>query len=130
GLQQLHQLLDEVRRSGLPVTLKVDGTPATLPPAIDLSAYRIVQEALTNVVKHEGTVPTTVTVRHRPNGLELEVANEGTTRHQSPTAAGHGHGIVGMRERVALFDGQLDVHHRPDGGFAVIARIPLNATRT
>ena len=125
GLRQLDELLDEVRRSGLPVTLTVDGTPATLPPAIDLSAYRIVQEALTNVVKHEGAVPTRVVVRHRASDIEIEVTNDGTTRNHTPTAEGQGHGIVGMRERVALFGGQLDAHHRPDGGFAIVARIPL-----
>src|SRR5262249_5938711 len=125
GLRQLDELLDEVRRSGLPVTLTVDGTPATLPPAIDLSAYRIVQEALTNVVKHEGAVPTRVVVRHRASDIEIEVTNDGTTRNHTPTAEGQGHGIVGMRERVALFGGQLDAHHRPDGGFPIVARIPL-----
>jgi len=129
GLGQLDQLLDEVRRSGLPVTLTIHGTPATLPPAIDLSAYRIVQEALTNVVKHEGTVPTTVVVRHRPTDIELEITNDSATRDHRSTTTGHGHGIVGMRERVAIFGGQLDAHHRADGGFAVVARIPLNATR-
>jgi signal transduction histidine kinase len=127
GLHQLDELLEEVRRNGLPVTLSVAGAPATLPPAIDLSAYRIVQEALTNVIKHEGAVPTTVVVRHRPSDLEIEVTNEGPTRDHTP-ATGHGHGIVGMRERVTLFGGELDTHYRPDGGFAVVARIPLSRT--
>ncbi|HKA03135.1 MAG TPA: ATP-binding protein, partial [Acidimicrobiales bacterium] len=85
----------------------------------------IVQEALTNVLKHGGPVPTTVVVRYRPSDVELEIADRGTVAAGTPATEGPGHGLVGMRERVAMFGGQLDAGPRPDGGFAVVARLPI-----
>ena len=82
---------------------------------------------LTNVIKHGGPVPTTVVVRYRPSDVELEIVDEGAGTAVAPTAAGVGHGLVGMRERVALFGGSLDVGPRPGGGWSVNARLPLGA---
>src|SRR5262249_32720416 len=99
GLAQLDRLLDDVRQAGLPVVATVEGRPVSLPAAVDLSAYRIVQEALTNVLKHGGPVPTTVVVRYRPSDVELEIADRRTAAAGTPATEGPGHGLVGMRER-------------------------------
>jgi signal transduction histidine kinase len=122
GIANLELLLAKVRESGLPVELEVAGEPEPLPPGVDLSAYRIVQEALTNTLKHAGPAHVRVVVRYGVGVLELEVADDG------PGAANGsegGHGLVGMRERVALFGGELDAGPAPGGGYAVRARLPL-----
>jgi signal transduction histidine kinase len=126
GLGQLERLLDEVRAAGLPVRSELDGTPIALPSALDLSAYRIVQEALTNVMKHEGRVPTLVAVRYRPGEVEVTVENEGGGPRLVTAVSGAGHGLIGMRERVGVLGGDLDAGPRPGGGFAVRARFPLD----
>jgi signal transduction histidine kinase len=125
GLDQLDQLLAEVRRTGLPVSVRVEGDPYRLPPAVDLSAYRIVQEALTNALKHGGAKPTTVCLRYGVDDLEIDVTEEGPAPTAAPTARGIGHGLVGMRERVSMFGGVFAAGPRPEGGFEVIARIPV-----
>jgi signal transduction histidine kinase len=93
-----------------------------LPPGVDVSAYRIVQEALTNALKHAAGAPVLLVVRYREGGVELEVENDGTGAQ-----SGHrgGHGLEGMRERVAVFGGTLEAAPRVDGGFRVLARLPL-----
>jgi signal transduction histidine kinase len=123
GIATLPELLDQVRQSGLPVELKVEGTPVKLPAGVDLSAYRIVQEALTNTLKHAGPAHAWVAVRWAGEDVEIEVANDGT--NQSDGDGGGGHGLVGMRERVALCGGELRCGPRPGGGFRISARLPV-----
>jgi signal transduction histidine kinase len=123
GIANLELLVAKVREAGLPVEVTVEGAAAPLPPAIDLSAFRIVQEALTNTLKYAGPARARVSVRYAPGALELEVADDGASPPSDGSAGGHG--LVGMRERVALFGGHLDAGPAPDGGFVVRARLPL-----
>jgi signal transduction histidine kinase len=123
GLARLDELLDAMRASGLPVETVVEGTPRPLPPGVDLSAYRIVQEALTNVLRHAGGASARVLVRYEADALELEIADDGPGPPDDPEASG-GHGLIGMRERVQLFGGVLEAGPRPGGGFLVRARLP------
>jgi len=111
-----------VRSAGLPVELAVDGTPRELPPGIDLAAYRIVQESLTNALKYGGTAHAWVSVRWREDELEVEVANDGKG---DGDGSGGGHGLAGMRERVSLYGGTIDSGPRDGGGFVVRARLPV-----
>jgi signal transduction histidine kinase len=122
GLADLEQLVDGVREAGLPVTLRIEGDPRPLPQAADLSAYRIVQEALTNALKHAGPARADVVVRFEAGAVTLEVRDTGTGAGQG---GGTGHGLVGMRERVAMFGGELEALPAPGGGFAVRARLPV-----
>jgi signal transduction histidine kinase len=124
-LADLDDLVGGVTAAGLPVTLRTEGSRRPLPAGVDLSAYRIVQEALTNTLKHAGPAHAEVTVCYGPDALELIVVDDGDGAPRPP-AGGGGHGLVGMRERVALFGGQLRAGPRPDGGFQVIARLPLD----
>jgi signal transduction histidine kinase len=122
GLEDLPTLVAQVREAGLPVELQVDGERQELPVGIELSAYRIVQEALTNALKHAGEARASVHVRYGPDSLELEIVDDGAGA-QAPVASG-GHGLAGMRERVALYGGSLDAGRRPSGGFAVRVLLP------
>jgi signal transduction histidine kinase len=122
GLDDLETLAAEVRAAGLPVDLRVEGEPRPLPLGVDLSAYRIVQEALTNARRHGGDARAVVTVRYAPEELELEVSDDGDG---GGSGTGGGHGLVGMRERVALFGGELEAGPSPGGGFRVRARLPV-----
>jgi signal transduction histidine kinase len=130
GLADLEALVEQIRRAGLPVTLEVHGTPQTLAPGVALAGYRIVQEALTNALKHAGPARAWVTVRYEPEALALEIADDGRGIHGAES--GGGHGLVGMRERAGLYGGELAAGPRPAGGFAVRARLPidLQSTRT
>jgi len=123
GLARLGELLDAMRASGLPVEAVVEATPRALSPGVDLSAYRIVQEALTNSLRHAGGASARVVVRYEPDALELEIADDGPGPPQDPGASG-GHGLIGMRERVQLFGGELEAGPRQGGGFLVRARLP------
>jgi signal transduction histidine kinase len=122
GLAGLEQLVRGIREAGLPVTLRIEGTPCPLPQAVDLSAFRIVQEALTNALKHAGPARAEVTVRYLDRAVELEIADTGTG---IPAGRGAGHGLIGMRERVAMFGGELETGRPGSGGFTVRARLPL-----
>ena len=122
GLDGLDSLLDEVGRAGLPVELHVDGTPFPLPRGIDLSAYRIVQEGLTNALKHAHASDADVTVRYRPDELEIEVRDNG---QGSATNGGLGHGLIGIRERVMIYGGRMTAGTSVDGGFVLTTRLPL-----
>ena len=124
GVAELAALVEGVRAAGLPVALVIDGDPGQLPAAVDISAYRIVQEALTNVLKHAGTARAEVSVRCGDDEVLIEVTDDGTGPQAVGLADG-GHGLAGMRERVALFGGELVAGPRPGGGFAVRARLPL-----
>jgi signal transduction histidine kinase len=123
GIAQLAALAEGVRGAGLPVRLVIDGDPAQLPAAVDISAYRIVQEALTNVLKHAGTAHAEVTVSCGTDAVQIEVTDDGAGAPAGEL--GGGHGLAGMRERVALFGGELAAGPRPAGGFTVRARLPL-----
>jgi signal transduction histidine kinase len=129
GLADLDALLAEVAKAGLAVKLRVEGTPSPLPAGVDLSAYRIVQEALTNVVKHAGPARAQVVVGYRDQEVTVEVTDDGrgVTAPTDDGQARVGHGLIGMRERVAAFGGDLKVGPRPGGGFRVAARLPLAA---
>ena len=122
GLGALPALVAHVRQAGVPVELHVEGTPTPLDAAVDLSAYRIVQEALTNVLRHARARHATVTITYDDAGVGLEVADDG----MGPPSRGRGQGmgLAGMRERAALLGGDLEVGPRPGGGFAVRARLP------
>jgi len=124
GIANLDVLLVKVREAGLPVDLEVVGEPSPLPPGIDLSAYRIVQEALTNTLKYAGTARACVRVEFVSGALELEVADDGRGT-DAAAPGGSGHGLVGMRERVELFGGVLEAGPRAEGGYRVRARLPL-----
>ena len=131
GLANLDSLLAEVGKAGLAVRVRVEGTPAPLPAGVDLSAYRIVQEALTNVVKHAGPAHAQVTIGYRDQDVTVEVIDDGrgALTPAGDGRVGTGHGLIGMRERVAAFGGDLEVGPRPGGGFRVAARLPLAAGR-
>jgi signal transduction histidine kinase len=120
GLDDLDELVELARASGLPLTVVVDGAPRELEPMLDQSAYRIVQEAVTNVVKHADRSPTTVTLGYGDRALELTIADEG----EGGLVDDRGHGLVGMRERAELFGGTLDAGPRDGHGFQVRAVLP------
>ncbi len=123
GLGDLALLVEQVREAGMPVELRIEGEPRGLPVGIELSAYRIVQEALTNALKHAGNARASVHVRYGVDSLELEIVDDGAGG--LARTAGGGHGLVGMRERVALYGGRLDAGRRPSGGFAVRVLLPI-----
>jgi signal transduction histidine kinase len=124
GMRDLDRLVEQVREAGLPVELTVEGDAIELAPGIDLSAYRIVQEALTNALRHAGPASARVVVRYDAGRLDLEVTDTGRSRSQG---RGEGHGLLGMRERVALYGGQLEAGPQPGGGYSVHARLPLGS---
>jgi len=125
SLRHLDALVAQVREAGLPVELCVEGEPIVLPPGVDLSAYRIIQEALTNALKHAGPATARVAVRYWAEDLEVEVTDTGRGPGDGD---GAGHGLLGMRERVTLFGGELRAGHGREG-FAVHARLPLASER-
>ena len=122
GLEALDSLVKELGRAGLPVELHVDGEPFPLPRGIDLSAYHIVQEGLTNTLKHAHASDVDVTVRYRPDELEIEVRDNG---QGSATSDGLGHGLVGIRERVKIYGGEMTAGTATGGGFVLSTRLPI-----
>jgi signal transduction histidine kinase len=122
GLGDLDQLIQNVAGTGLQVGLRVEGQPSALPPGVDLSAYRIVQEALTNVMKHAGPASAEVTIRYDRDCVEVEVRDDGRAE---VTPRRGGNGLIGMRERAAMLGGELRAGASKDGGFAVLARLPI-----
>lgn len=124
-LDQLGVLVDGVREAGLDVELTIEGAPRTLDDGLELSAYRVIQEALTNCLRHAAGSRTHVTVTYGDEWLTLEVADDGRGNERSLEPPHEGRGLAGMRERVALFDGELACGPRPNGGFRVWARVPL-----
>jgi signal transduction histidine kinase len=127
GLDSLDSLADEVARAGLPVRVHLDGDPVALPRAVDLSSYRIVQEGLTNALKHARATRADVTIRYKGERVELEVRDDGAGATASD---GLGHGLVGIRERVKIYGGEMTAGPAPDGGFLLTARLPVDAHLT
>ncbi len=124
-LERLPELVEQVRRAGLPVELEVVGTPPPLPATLELNAYRIIQEALTNSLKHAGPNRTTVLLEYLPTELRLEVRNQGVGRMPADAPPSAGYGLVSMQQRAALLGGTLAVGPYDDG-FRVAARLPLD----
>ena len=122
GLDGLGSLIDEIGQAGLPVTLQVEGERRPLPPAIDLSAYRIVQEGLTNALKHAHARRADVVVRYAPGELQVDVRDDGDG---AGSGDGLGHGLIGVRERVKIYGGEMSAGSAAGGGFLLSARLPL-----
>jgi signal transduction histidine kinase len=127
GLDSLDQLVAEVERAGLPVRVHVDGHAVPLPRAIDLSAYRIIQEGLTNVLKHAQAKQADVTVRYGDADLHIEVRDDG---RGTGWTDGRGHGLLGVRERVKIYGGEMTTGAAGDGGFVLDTRLPLAGNRS
>jgi signal transduction histidine kinase len=122
GLAALDALVEDVGRAGLPVSLRIDGEAVPLPRGIDLSAYRIVQEGLTNAIKHARASQAEVTLRYGPQDLRIEVRDDG---RGNGAGDGQGHGLVGIRERVKIYGGEMETRTAPGGGFVLSTRLPL-----
>jgi signal transduction histidine kinase len=127
GLDELTSLLAQMRDAGLDVELRIDGSPFAVAPGLDLAAYRIVQEALTNARKHAGNAKVTVTLTYAPGDLTIDVVDDGAG---SDDGWGGGHGLIGMRERTAVYGGTFDAGPRDTGGFAVRVGLPVEAATT
>ena len=126
GLDRLGKLIQKTREAGLPVQVEIDGSPIALPQGVDLSAYRIIQEALTNTLKHAGPSSASVWIGFGPQRLELRITDNGRgAASQMANGQPAGHGLVGMRERVSLFGGDLKAGPLPGGGYEVKATLPL-----
>ncbi len=123
-LRELPALADRMRASGLPTHVSVGGEPLHLPAPVDLAAYRIVQEALTNTLRHAGTATARVSIRYSEDDVRIEITDDG----RGKTEPGTGHGLVGMRERARLLGGELRAGPAPDHGWSVCARLPLRIT--
>jgi len=121
GLDQIDELVEATRRAGARITMEVTGTPTALRPSLDLTVYRVLQEALTNVLKHAHPPICTVRIVHEPDELALEVCDDGRTATPAPA----GRGLAGMRERITVFGGTLNTDVTPTGGFTVDARLPV-----
>lgn len=126
GLGRLDALVEGVRQAGLPVEVTVRGKRRAVPPGVELAAYRVVQEALTNTVKHAGGADAAVTVEYAPDQLRVEVTDTGG-RPTGAAATGNGRGLLGLRERLAVYGGTLHTGPRPRGGYRVTALIPLES---
>jgi signal transduction histidine kinase len=127
GVSDVDDLAARVSRAGLPVEVRVEGTPVSLPPSVDLSAYRIIQEALTNTLKHAGPAHAYVNIRYERHSLDLEIVDDGPGNPavSADDHRGGGRGLIGMKERVSLFGGELTAGLRPEGGFRVHVRLPV-----
>ena len=127
SLSQLDALIEQLRASGLPVEFRIEGEAKPLPPGVDLSAYRIVQEALTNSLKHAGPSHAQVVIHYRADELALEITDDGTGNGEG---GGAGQGLIGMRERVTLYGGVFESGRLESGGYSVRARLPLDSDRS
>jgi signal transduction histidine kinase len=125
SLEQLDKLVEQARRAGLPVELRVEGESVQLPAGVDLTAYRLIQEGLTNAIKHAQATRAEVFVRYNGDRVELAVSDDG---NGSPSGDGGGHGLVGMRERVSVYGGELEAGPGPSGGFRLRATLPIAPT--
>lgn len=127
-LSGLEEMAARMRAGGVPVDLLVEGRPRTLPPGVELCAYRVVQEALTNVLKHARPAAAVVRVRYRPHRLLVDVTDDGPGPDPARTPTGSGHGLIGMRERAKLYGGAVTTGPRPEGGFQVRLVLPAPST--
>jgi signal transduction histidine kinase len=125
AVTEIPTLIEQVRRAGVAVELSVEGEPRVVSGGAALAAYRIVQEALTNVLKHAGGAPTRVLLRWTDAALELEIVDRGPAPSGAPQDASAGRGLTGMHERAAMYGGTLEAHPGPDRGYVVRARLPL-----
>jgi len=123
SLRRIDQLVEAIRSSGLPVEVAIEGDPVDLPPGVDVSAYRIVQEALTNALKHAGPARARVTVTYASDAVDLAIVDDGAG--DAGADGNGGYGLAGMRERVAIYGGELESGIRPHGGYALRVRLPL-----
>ncbi|MFD9211210.1 sensor histidine kinase [Streptomyces sioyaensis] len=128
GLDRLPELTEQARRAGLAVDIGTEGARVSLAAGTDLAAFRIVQEALTNTVRHSGSRTARVLLRYLPGALEIRVDDDGPATSGAGEPSGGGNGLIGMRERAAALGGTVEAGPRPDGGFRVRARIPLAGT--
>ena len=126
GLAELEPLVARIRAAGLPVSLSTEGAARPLDPGVDLAAYRVVQEGLTNALKYAGGTPTEATVAYRPGGLDVTVCDRGDDG-SADGRDGSGRGLLGLRERVALYHGRFEAGRRPDGGYRIHAYFPFEA---
>jgi signal transduction histidine kinase len=124
SIDQIGFLLEQIERAGLPVKLEIEGDAVPLPAGVDLCAYRVVQEGLTNALKHAGPAHAEVLLRYTPLRLDVEVRDDGRGA-PAPNGDGAGHGLIGMRERVGLYGGELRTGPRDSGRFGISAHIPL-----
>lgn len=122
SLEHVGRLVEQTREAGLPVKLRVEGEAVQLPVGVDLTAYRLVQEGLTNALKHAAATEAEVLVHYSDGQIEVVVSDDG---HGSGSGDGGGHGLVGMRERVSVYGGELDAGPRPEGGYRLRARLPV-----
>jgi signal transduction histidine kinase len=122
SLEQLERLVEQARDAGLPVELRIEGAPKQLPTGVDLTAYRLVQEGLTNAIKHARAQRAEVVVRYSDGHVELTVSDDGPGGGDGDKG---GHGLVGMRERVSVYGGELEAGPRPEGGYRLRARLPV-----
>jgi signal transduction histidine kinase len=127
SLDHLDRLVEQAREAGLPVELRIEGDPVQLPVGLDLTAYRLVQEGLTNAMKHAHAERTQVLVRYGDKDIEVTISDNGQGTAHGDGMSG-GHGLVGMRERVSVYGGELEAGPRPDGGYRLRARLPLAST--
>jgi signal transduction histidine kinase len=127
GLARLESLLGRARAAGLPVELVASGDPVALSPGADMAAYRLVQEALTNTLKHAGRPRTEVRVAYRPDGLTITIVNGPPAGTPATSVDSGGHGLIGMRERMTLYGGEMEAGPTDDGGFEVRAKLPASA---
>jgi signal transduction histidine kinase len=122
SLEHLDRLVAQARESGLAVEVQIEGEPTQLPPGVDLTAYRLVQEGLTNAIKHARASKADVVVRYADGSVEISVTDDGSG---DGDGGGGGHGLVGMRERVTVYGGELEAGPRPEGGYSLRARLPV-----
>jgi signal transduction histidine kinase len=122
SLEQVGKLVEQARNAGLPVELHVEGEPVQLPAGVDLTAYRIVQEGLTNATKHSKAEHTNVLIRYEDGHVEVVISDDGPGNGGGESS---GHGLVGIRERVSVYGGELEAGPRPQGGFTLRARLPI-----
>jgi signal transduction histidine kinase len=127
SLAELDVLVAPVRGAGIDVEVRIEGQSVPLPAGVDLTAYRIVQESLTNVLKHAHARRVVIVIRHRAGRVEIEVTDDGDAAGREPAAPGSGNGLLGMRERVSVFGGTMTTGPNPDGGWAVRAQLPVGS---
>ena len=125
--EKYERLLERARGAGLPAHLVVEGDPIVLSPGADMAAYRLVQEALTNAIKHAGSPPTEVRIVHRPDRLTITIVNGRATDSPATVVDSGGHGLIGMRERMTVYGGDMEAGPAADGGFEVRATLPISS---